>query len=165
MTTKTNNGNIFALLGFDAEKAADLQLRSKLLIEITERVSPMQLTQQKGAELLGINQPRFNDLVKNRINKFSVDALVKILSKLGHTIAVIPKASVEKTITIGYYSPIVMVEKQPFSWQVQTANIPTAIYLSEDSTTTSASNDEIFSPYGHAPTSPKFDRTYLEDFA
>ena len=85
----TTSKNIFERLGFAPEEAANLHARSKLLVEITTRLAPRNLTQKEGAKFLSISQPRFNDLVKNKINNFSLDALVIFLSKLGGTIDVV----------------------------------------------------------------------------
>jgi predicted XRE-type DNA-binding protein len=41
------------------------------------------LTQREAAKKLGISQPRLNDLLKGKIQKFSIDALVKMLSRVG----------------------------------------------------------------------------------
>ena len=41
------------------------------------------MTQQEAAKLLGIIQPRLNLLLKRKIEKFSLDALVNMLAKAG----------------------------------------------------------------------------------
>lgn len=45
-------------------------------------------TQAKAAKRCGITQPRINDLLRGRISRFSLDALVNIVSKLGRRVTV-----------------------------------------------------------------------------
>jgi len=55
-----------------------MRLRSELMIQITRRVKEWDVTQKEAAQRLGITQPRLNDLLKGRINKFGLDALVNL---------------------------------------------------------------------------------------
>ncbi|HEY1772941.1 MAG TPA: XRE family transcriptional regulator [Gammaproteobacteria bacterium] len=66
-----------------SEEAANMKVRAELMITLQERVKHQHGTQAEKAEKLGLNQPRLNDLLKGRINKFSLDALVNIASKAG----------------------------------------------------------------------------------
>jgi predicted XRE-type DNA-binding protein len=47
-----------------------------------------QLTQAEAAERCGVTQPRINDLLRGRIARFSLDALVNIAAALGRKITV-----------------------------------------------------------------------------
>jgi predicted XRE-type DNA-binding protein len=58
------------------EEALNVRLRSDLMIQITRRVKEWDVTQKEAAKRLGITQPRLNDLLNGRINKFSLDALI-----------------------------------------------------------------------------------------
>jgi predicted XRE-type DNA-binding protein len=42
----------------------------------------------EAARQCGVTQPRINDLLRGRISKFSVDALVNIASRLGRKVTV-----------------------------------------------------------------------------
>ena len=66
-----------------SEEAANMKVRAELMITLEERVKRLNGTQADKAEKLGITQPRLNDLLKGRIDKFSLDALVNIASKAG----------------------------------------------------------------------------------
>ncbi|MCU0650540.1 MAG: helix-turn-helix domain-containing protein [Gemmatimonadaceae bacterium] len=77
------SGNVFADLGFAADDAANLQLRSNLMIELRKRLTALSVTQAQAAQQLGVSQPRVSDLMRGRIDRFSVDMLVKLLGKLG----------------------------------------------------------------------------------
>ncbi|SEK86659.1 helix-turn-helix domain-containing protein [Halomonas daqiaonensis] len=65
------------------EEADNLRLRAELMGKIAARVAEWEVTQEVAAERLGITQPRLNDLVNERISRFSLEALVS-LSRLAH---------------------------------------------------------------------------------
>lgn len=86
MAAIKSSGNVFADLGFDAEEAANLKLRSQLMIEVDKALIEKNLTQQAAAKALGISQPRVSDLLRGKAEKFTIDSLVNILTKLGHEV-------------------------------------------------------------------------------
>jgi predicted XRE-type DNA-binding protein len=53
------------------------------MIAITERVKAQGWTQSIAAAHCGLTQPRVNDLLRGRISRFSLDALVNIATSLG----------------------------------------------------------------------------------
>jgi len=77
------SGNVFRDLGFAADEAAHLLIRTDLMIAIRRVLKERKLTQVRAAKLLGITQPRVSDLVRGRIDLFSIDALVDFLARLG----------------------------------------------------------------------------------
>jgi len=83
-----STGNVFTDLGFNAEDAANLKLRSQLMIEVERAITEKELTQNAAASLLNISQPRVSDLCRGKADKFTIDALVNILTKLGHSVSV-----------------------------------------------------------------------------
>jgi len=70
------------------EAAANMRVRAELMIEVRRYVEKGRLTQTAAAKRLGITQPRLNDLLRGRIEKFSVDALVNMLTRAGRHVAV-----------------------------------------------------------------------------
>jgi predicted XRE-type DNA-binding protein len=60
------------------EDALNMRLRAELMAKIAERVREWGGTQREAAQRLGVTQPRLNDLLAGRINKFSLDALVNL---------------------------------------------------------------------------------------
>ena len=60
------------------EESLNMRLRSELMAKIAGRVREWGVTQKEAAHRLGITQPRLNDLLNGRINKFSLDALVNL---------------------------------------------------------------------------------------
>jgi predicted XRE-type DNA-binding protein len=82
MTTRTSQ-NIFRDLGFDTEEAENLRIRAALMVELTEHIRRAGLTQKEAAAALGVTQPRISDLIRGRINVFSIDTLIAMLSRVG----------------------------------------------------------------------------------
>ena len=85
---RVGSDNIFADLGFDYVEAANLQLRSTLMTELERRMEAAALTQADFAKLLGVSQPRISDLVRGKIDRFSVDTLIDLLTRAGAEVRV-----------------------------------------------------------------------------
>jgi predicted XRE-type DNA-binding protein len=78
--------NVWDALMDTPEEAAAMTMRSDLLITLTEHVKAWKLTQAAAAKRLDITQPRLNDLLRGRINNFSIDALISLARKAGLTV-------------------------------------------------------------------------------
>lgn len=78
-----SSGNVFADLGFDKEEAQHLQIRSTLMIAIQRIIDERQLTQAQAADVFGVTQPRISDLVRGKIELFSIDMLITMLARAG----------------------------------------------------------------------------------
>ena len=78
-----STGNVFRDLGFSAKEAENLRLRSELMIEIVRLMKARKLTQTAAAKLFGVSQPRVSDLARGRIDLFSIDTLVGMLTRAG----------------------------------------------------------------------------------
>jgi predicted XRE-type DNA-binding protein len=78
--------NAFDALMETPEAAANMTLRSDLMRAIRKAVESWSLSQTAAAARLGVTQPRLNDLLRNRINKFCLDALVTLASRAGLTV-------------------------------------------------------------------------------
>jgi len=68
--------------------AANMKARSDVLIAICKVVSGWNVTQAEAAKRLGISQPRMNDLLRGRIDKFSLDMLMTLASRAGLSVRV-----------------------------------------------------------------------------
>lgn len=75
--------SVWDALETDAGQAENLKLRSALMMAIAERVKSQGWTQSAAATHCGLTQPRVNDLLRGRISRFSLDALVNIATALG----------------------------------------------------------------------------------
>ena len=78
-----SSGNVFKDVGFPDDEAEHLRVRADLLIQMQQALKVRGLTQAEAAKLLGVTQPRVSDLVRGRIDLFSVDSLIDMLARLG----------------------------------------------------------------------------------
>lgn len=76
-----STGNVFTDLGFGEEEAQDLKIRSDLMIELSKLIEARGLTQTAAAKLLGVTQPTVSDLLRGKIDRFSVDNLIEMLRR------------------------------------------------------------------------------------
>jgi predicted XRE-type DNA-binding protein len=85
MATKIerSSGDVFRDLGFSRPEAESLKLRAELMLQITRLIKKRKLTQAEAAKQLGVTQPRISDLVRGRIDLFSIDGLVEMLGRAG----------------------------------------------------------------------------------
>jgi predicted XRE-type DNA-binding protein len=60
------------------QEAANMRLRSKLMLELCKTIRGWELSQKDAASRLQITQPRLNDVLSGKIDKFSLDALVNL---------------------------------------------------------------------------------------
>lgn len=67
-------------------EAENMKIRSTLMRELTTRIKTSGLTQAQAAGRLGVTQPRISDLMRGKIDLFSIDALVNMLAALGLTV-------------------------------------------------------------------------------
>lgn len=68
------------------EAAANMKLRSAMMIGLKAEIGAWGLTQVQAAKRLGVTQPRLNDLLRGRISRFSLDALVELSTRAGLTL-------------------------------------------------------------------------------
>ena len=88
---RRTGGNVFRDVGFGPEEAEHLRLRSLLAAEVLRILESHKLTQVAAAKLLGVSQPRISDLVRGRIELFSIDGLVSMLAHAGVRIELVIK--------------------------------------------------------------------------
>lgn len=84
-------GSVFEDLGFSAEEAAVLRLKTKLHLEIVRVVKKQQLSSRDLEKLLDVPQPRVSELLGGKIANVSVDKLAKYLHRLGREVCVVVK--------------------------------------------------------------------------
>jgi predicted XRE-type DNA-binding protein len=70
------------------EEAANLRARAELMHKIEAIVKESGWTQTEAAQRCGVTQPRMNDLLRGRVSRFSLDALVNIATALGRRVRV-----------------------------------------------------------------------------
>jgi predicted XRE-type DNA-binding protein len=85
--------NVWDAISDTPEEAENMKLRSMLMMAIEGFTKKLDGTQADKATLLGITQPRLNDLLKGKIHKFSLDMLVNIATKAGLSVEMNVKAA------------------------------------------------------------------------
>ena len=80
---RRSSGNVFADLGFEREEAEHLRIRSALMATVRQVISDGGMTQSEAAALFNVTQPRIRDLMRGKIDLFSIDTLVEMLSRAG----------------------------------------------------------------------------------
>ena len=78
MTAKTYN-SVFDAIADTPQEAVNLRLRA----EVMQSIERKGWTQAEAARQGGITQPRVNDLLRGRLSRFSLDALVNIAAAMG----------------------------------------------------------------------------------
>ncbi len=86
--TKKTDDNVFRDLGFTPEEATSLKIRSDLMITLSEIIKRQKLTQAAAAKIMGVTQPRVSDLVRGKVDLFSIDTLIDMISRAGGTVEV-----------------------------------------------------------------------------
>jgi predicted XRE-type DNA-binding protein len=80
--------SVWDALADTPEQAANLRARAELMQKIAALVNARGWTQTEAATQCGVTQPRINDLLRGRVSRFSLDALVNIATALGQRVHV-----------------------------------------------------------------------------
>ena len=81
------SGNVFADLGF--EHPEEELLKAQLVREIRDIIKRRRLTQTKAAERLGLKQPDVSALVTGRVQKFSLERLLRCARRLDQVVTIV----------------------------------------------------------------------------
>lgn len=80
--------NVWDALEASPAAAANMKARADLMVALRETIDGWSVNQAAAAKRLGLTQPRLNDLLRGRITKFSLDALMEIASRGGLSVRV-----------------------------------------------------------------------------
>lgn len=92
-------GNVFADLGFSPAEAdtllaearaivePKLHIKDQLMTELAIWIENEHLKQGQAAAILKISRPRVSDVVNKKRNKFTIDALVDMMTRAGKQVA------------------------------------------------------------------------------
>jgi len=93
--------NLFIELGFAPEEAAKLEatsrqqindarlLKEQLMSELADWIAQHRLKQADAAKILMVSRPRVSDVVNRKTAKFTIDALVEMLSRVGKPVRLV----------------------------------------------------------------------------
>lgn len=73
--------------------AANMRMRSELMIALKARIEAQGWTQAEAARAMGVTQPRVSDLVRGKIDRFGLDALVSMSAAAGLAVEVRVRAA------------------------------------------------------------------------
>jgi predicted XRE-type DNA-binding protein len=93
MKAKQKFDSVWDAIGSSAAEAANLRMRAELIEKIAAVVEKKGWSQAQAAHRCGISQPRMNDLLRGRISKFSLDALVNAATALGCEVRLVLRAA------------------------------------------------------------------------
>jgi predicted XRE-type DNA-binding protein len=83
MSKPESYASVWDAIADTPEQAANLRARADLMHEIEAHLKKHDWTQAEAASRCGVTQPRINDLLRGRLSRFSLDALVNIATALG----------------------------------------------------------------------------------
>lgn len=67
----------------DPSEAENIKLRAKLMRAIVNHIEKRKLSQAAAAKLMGVTQPRISDLVRGKVDLFSIDMLITMATAAG----------------------------------------------------------------------------------
>ncbi|MBW8727109.1 MAG: XRE family transcriptional regulator [Inquilinus limosus] len=88
MTEIESFDSVWDAIADTREEAANLRTRAELMMKIAEILKNNGWTQAEAAAHCGVTQPRITDLLRGRVSRFSLDALVNIATALGRRVHV-----------------------------------------------------------------------------
>jgi predicted XRE-type DNA-binding protein len=86
MKESENFTSVWDAIADTPEQAANLRARSELMQQIAAIIKANMWKQADAALHCGVTQPRINDLLRGRVSRFSLDALVNIATALGRRV-------------------------------------------------------------------------------
>jgi predicted XRE-type DNA-binding protein len=78
--------SVFDALADTPQEAANMRARAELAQALTALVLAQGWTQAEAAQRCGVTQPPMNDLLRGRISRFSLDALVNMAVSSGQRV-------------------------------------------------------------------------------
>ncbi len=93
--------NLFLELGFAPDEAKRLQamsrkrihdtqlLKQQMMNELSDWIAAHHLKQAEAARILMVSRPRVSDVVNQKTGKFTIDALVGMLSRIGKPVKLV----------------------------------------------------------------------------
>jgi len=83
MTSKKRFNSVWDAIEDTPQEAASMKARSALMMELSAAIQERSMTQSEAATLFGVTQPRISDLVRGKVNLFSLDTLIDMAATAG----------------------------------------------------------------------------------
>ena len=87
-----SSGNVFIDLGYSKDEAAILQMRADLMADLRKFIKTKKLTQAEAAKIFGVSQSRVSDLITGKWEKFSLEMLIALATKVGIRVTLVTAA-------------------------------------------------------------------------
>lgn len=81
--TNERHASVWDALEGDPGAAENMKIRSALMHELSAYIERSSMTQAEAARRFGTTQPRISDLTRGKIDLFSIDTLVNMLTAAG----------------------------------------------------------------------------------
>jgi predicted XRE-type DNA-binding protein len=86
MTISEPYASVWDAIADTPGEAANMQAKCELMRKIVVIIQSKSWTQSEAATHCAVTQPRMNDLLRGRISRFSLDALVNIAAAIGQRV-------------------------------------------------------------------------------
>ena len=80
---KERHSSVWDALEDTPGAAENMKVRSALMHELVTYITNAGMTQSQAARQFGVTQPRISDLTRGKIDLFSIDTLVNMLTSAG----------------------------------------------------------------------------------
>ena len=81
--SKKRFANVWDAIEDTPAQAENMKLRSALMMALKDHIARTGLSQTEAAKFLGVTQPRISDLMRGKIDLFSLDTLVNMIGAAG----------------------------------------------------------------------------------
>lgn len=81
--SRSQNHNVFREVGFSEAEATNLRIRADMMNVLISHIEKEGWTQAQAARHLHVTQPRISNLMRGKIQLFSIDTLVNLLAAAG----------------------------------------------------------------------------------
>jgi predicted XRE-type DNA-binding protein len=88
MSEKQQFASVWDAIEDTPAEAENMKLRSTLMMTLKNHIISTGLSQVKAAKLLNVTQPRLSDLMRGKINLFTIDTLVNMAAAAGLNIEI-----------------------------------------------------------------------------
>jgi len=88
MSEKQQFASVWDAIEDTPAEAENMKLRSTLMMTLKNHIISTGLSQVEAAKLLNVTQPRLSDLMRGKINLFTIDTLVNMATAAGLNIEI-----------------------------------------------------------------------------
>jgi len=112
MTEKKRFASVWDAIEDTPQEAASMRARSDLMMNLAEVIRQQGMTQAQAASLFGVTQPRISDLMRGKVNLFSLDTLIDMAATAGmapNVKVTMPKAMATKRVARRDAAPVLPI--------------------------------------------------------